>query len=69
MHLLQTVVVVSLGRDVPLDLRVSPTLEETTLLFYLSFVDAFVDLHRKIVHPFRRRRSISTSDLVFNLIL
>jgi len=69
LHLLQTVVVISLSRNVPLDLRVSPALEETTLLLHLSFVDAFVDLHCKIVHPFRRRRSISTSDLVFDLIL
>jgi hypothetical protein len=33
LHLLQPVVVVSLGRNVPLDLRVRLTLEVTTLLF------------------------------------
>ena len=69
LHLLQTVVVVFLGRNVPLDLRVWSAVEETTFLFHLSFVDTFVDLYREIVHIFRRSRSISISNLVFNLIL
>ena len=69
LHLLQTVVIVSPGRDVPLDLGVWPALVETTLLFHLSFIDAFVDLHREIVHPFRRGGSFPTSDLVFDLLL
>jgi hypothetical protein len=50
LHLLQTVVVVSLGRNVPLDLAVRSALVETSFLLHLSFVDAFVDLHREIVH-------------------
>ena len=69
LHLLQAVVVISPGRDVPLDLGVWPALVETTLLFYLSFIDAFVDLHREIVYPSRRGRSFPTSDLVFDLLL
>jgi hypothetical protein len=43
--------------------------EETTFLLYLSFVDTFIDLYRKIVYILRRSRSISASNLVFNLIL
>ena len=69
LHLLQTVVVVFLGRNVPLDLRVWSAVEETTFLFHLSFVDTFVDLHREIVHILRRSGSISTSNLVLDLIL
>lgn len=43
LHLLQTVVVISLGRNVPLDLSIRLTLEVATFLFYLSFVEALVD--------------------------
>ena len=69
LHLLQTVVVVFLGRNVPLDLRVWSAVEETTFLFHLSFVDTFVDLHREIVHSFQRSRAFPASDLIFNLLL
>jgi len=67
LHLLQAVVVVSLGRDVPLDLRVWPALVDSSFL-HLSFVDPFIDLHREIVHPFWRSRALPTNDLVFDLL-
>jgi hypothetical protein len=48
LHLLQTVVVVLLGRNVPLDFGVRLALEVSTLLFYLHFENAGVDLDRQI---------------------
>jgi hypothetical protein len=68
LHLLQTVVVVFLGRNVPLDLSVRSALVDSFLL-YLSFVETFVDLHREIVHSFRRYRAFPASDLIFDLLL
>jgi hypothetical protein len=50
LHLLQTVVVVLLGRNVPLDFRVRLALEVSTLLFHLHFENAGVDLDRQIGH-------------------
>jgi hypothetical protein len=69
LHLLQSVIVVVLGRDIPLDLSVSPALVNT-FLFHLSFVDAFVDFHSDVVHlTCRSRASFATRDLVFDHIL
>jgi hypothetical protein len=68
LHLLQTVVVISLGRNVPLDLSVRSALVDSFLL-YLSFVETFVDLHYKIVHSFQRGGAFPVSNLVFNLLL
>jgi hypothetical protein len=50
LHLLQTVVVVLLGRNVPLDFGVRLALEVSTLLFHLHFENAGVDLDRQIGH-------------------
>jgi hypothetical protein len=68
LHLLQTVVVVFPGRNVPLDLSVRSALVDSFLL-HLSFVETFVDLHREIVHSFRRGRAFPASDLIFDLLL
>jgi hypothetical protein len=68
LHLLQTVVVVSPGRNVLLDLSIRSALVDSFLL-HLSFVETFVDLHCEIVHSFRRGRAFPTSDLVFDLLL
>jgi hypothetical protein len=51
-----------------LDLSVRSALVDS-FLFYLSFVETFVDLHREIVHSFRRDRAFPASDLIFNLLL
>jgi hypothetical protein len=50
LHLLQAVVVVLLSRNVPLDLSVRLSLEVTTLLFYLHFENAGINLDREIRH-------------------
>jgi len=68
LHLLQTVVVVFPGRNIPLDLGVRSALIDSFLL-HLSFVEAFVDLHREIVHSFRRGRAFPASDFILNLLL
>jgi hypothetical protein len=69
LHLLQSVVVIVLGRDVLLDLCVSPTLVYT-LLFHLSFIDTLVDLKRNFVHFLEcRRTTIAPSDLILNHVL
>jgi hypothetical protein len=51
-----------------LDLAVLSALVDS-LLLHLSFVGTFIDLHRKIVHFFRRSRTIPANDLVFDLLL
>jgi hypothetical protein len=69
LHLLQSVVVVVPGRDVPLDLGVSPALVNT-FLFHLSFVDAFVDLERNLVHFLEcRGATVAPGDLILDHIL
>jgi hypothetical protein len=66
---LQSVVVVVLGRDVPLDLGVSPALVNT-FLFHLSFVDALIDLERHLVHFLECRRAVlAPCDLILNHVL
>jgi hypothetical protein len=66
---LQSVVVVVLGRDVPLDLGVSPALVNT-FLFHLSFVDALIDLKRHLVHFLECRRAVFASrDLILDHVL
>jgi hypothetical protein len=69
LYLLQSVIVIVPGRDIPLDLSVSPALVNT-FLFYLSFVDTFVDFYYDVVHlTCRSRASFATRDLVFDHIL
>jgi hypothetical protein len=55
LHLLQPVVVVLLGWNIPLDFRVRLTLEVSTLLLHLHFEDAGVDLDRQIGHLLQGR--------------
>jgi hypothetical protein len=45
LHLLQTVVVILPGGNVPLDLYVRPALVEVSFLFYLSFEESLIDLY------------------------
>jgi hypothetical protein len=52
LYLLQTVVVVLLGRNVPLDLSVRLALEVTTLLFYLYFENTRVNLNSEVGYIF-----------------
>jgi hypothetical protein len=70
LHLLQSVVVISPGRNVPLDLRVRLTLEVTTLLFQLHFEDASVNLDREVCHALQSRRAlVMHGDLRPDLVL
>jgi hypothetical protein len=50
LHLLQTVVVILPGRNVPLDLGVRLALEVTTLLFHLHLENAGVNLNSEVGH-------------------
>jgi hypothetical protein len=50
LHLLQAVVVILLSRNVPLDLSVRLSLEVTSLLLYLHFENARVNLNGEIGH-------------------
>jgi hypothetical protein len=69
LHLLQSVIVIVPGRDVLLDLGVSPALVNT-FLFYLSFVDAFVNLERNLVYFLEcRRATVAPSDFILDHIL
>jgi hypothetical protein len=48
LHLLQAVVVILLSRNVPLDLSIRLPLEVTSLLFYLHFENAGINLDSEI---------------------
>jgi hypothetical protein len=50
LHLLQSVVIVILGRDIPLNLSISLTLEVITLLFHLYLENAGVNLDSEICY-------------------
>jgi hypothetical protein len=69
LHFLQSVVIVVLGRNIPLDLYVSPALVNT-FLFYLSFIDTLVDLERNFVYFLEyRRATVAPGDLILNHVL
>jgi hypothetical protein len=57
LYLLQAVIVVLLSRNVPLDLSVRLSLEVTSLLLYLYFENAGVNLDREISHASQGRWS------------
>jgi hypothetical protein len=55
LYLLQSVVIVVPGRDIPLNLSVSLTLEVITLLFYLYLENAGVNLDSEVCYALESR--------------
>ena len=69
LHFLQAIIVVVPGGDFPWSLSVGPSLVNS-FLFYLSFIEALINLERHFVHfSGRGRSSLTSGDFILDHIL